>query len=158
MANEDPLITETNRVKQKFKWGCLIWLGIFGAGTLVLAILFIGPETLFGYSYLFALLVRIVLTMYLPWLTLPAAVISLILHKNAKSSITAIGVCILLEVLEHYVQSGRGPGARGHLLLSLQDGMIWDYLWVIGYLYLVYWWIIVVKRKKKREENNESWR
>ncbi|QTN00682.1 hypothetical protein ERJ70_16120 [Sediminibacillus dalangtanensis] len=143
-------------MKQKFKWGCLIWLGIFGAGILVLAILFIGPETVFGYSYLFALLVRIVLTMYLPWLTLPAAVISLILSKNTKRAIIAIGVCILVEVLDNYVQSGRGPGSGEYLLWLVDDGTILDYLWVIGYLYLVYWWIIVVKRKKKREENNES--
>ncbi len=152
MANEDPLITETNRVKQKFKWGCLFWLGIFAAATLFLAFVFIDLDTLLSYSYILALLIRIVLMIYLPWLTLPAAVISLLLNKNTKRSLIAIGVCILVKVLENHVQSGRGPGAWEYLLWLFQEGAIVDYLWVIGYLYLVYWWIMVFKREKKKEE------
>ncbi len=87
MANEDPLITETNRVKQKFKWGCLFWLGIFAAATLFLAFVFIDLDTLLSYSYILALLIRIVLMIYLSWLTLPAAVISLLLNKQKYQKI-----------------------------------------------------------------------
>jgi hypothetical protein len=88
---------------------------------------------------------------WLPFLTLPAAIISLVRKKNIKRSALAIMVIPAIKILINVNRNGLGPTGFEYVLSQLQEGNILILLSCSGYLYLLYWWVLFIKKGNKGE-------
>lgn len=140
---------EIHHTKQKIKWGCFASIAMLFLGAITLLGIMVGSSYLFTLLYFFSLLVVMIIIEYLPLVTLPAIIISLVLKKNIRRSIVSIVVIILIKLLNNFNRNGRGPTEVEYVLWQMREGSIWIYLSLIGYLYLIYWWIIFFKKNKE---------
>ncbi|MBS4208665.1 hypothetical protein [Bacillus sp. FJAT-50079] len=108
------------------------------------------------FMYFFVLMIVIIIIQYLPIVTVPAAILSLLWKKNIKRTVIVIVVIALIKLFNNVNRNGRGPSEAEFFLSQLEHGSIWAILSLIGYLYLIYWWGTFLKRRKQgatKEEN-----
>ncbi|MEB2494717.1 hypothetical protein SOP93_26965 [Peribacillus frigoritolerans] len=99
--------------------------------------------------YVFLLMIAIILIESLPFITLPAVIISLFRKKNIKRSIAALAVIPLIKLFNNLNRKGMGPSESEYFLSQILQANIWIILSFVGYCYLLYWWVTFLKRRKK---------
>ena len=145
MGIDENLEQDIERIKKRTGWGCLTGAIILVLG---LVIIVVRSSYLFAIFYFFFLMVIFSTIQYFPMVTLPVAIFSLVRKKNKQRTIVAIAVILTIKLLNNINRNGRGPTETEYFMWQLQEGSIWIYLSIIGYLYLFYWWVIFFKRRK----------
>lgn len=89
----------------------------------------------------------ILLTTYLPFLTLLGVIVSFVRRKSRKRSFIALMIAVFL--LCH--MNGNGQNIE-NLIERLHEGSFAAVFLLIGYLYLIYWWSAFLHRRSREKK------
>lgn len=100
--------------------------------------------------YFFSVIGAILIASYLPLVTFPAIIISLLRRKNVKKSVAAALIVLLIVFVNNVNRNGRGPTEAEYFMRQLEVGSPVGVLSLMGYLYLLYWWATFLKRRENK--------
>ncbi|MFZ3591256.1 hypothetical protein ACOI1C_18940 [Bacillus sp. DJP31] len=88
---------------------------------------------------------------YLCLLTsLGTAIFSVIRKKIIGLSIIAIFLTMTVPLISFLNSMGRAEGLNEfeHLVNHLQQGSVWSFYTILGYVYLLIWWVLLLNKSK----------